>query len=169
MYKKGFSLIELLVVVAIIGILAAVGIVAYSGYTQSAKINAAKSNHKSVVKWFQMKAMECDIDGEMTYTSWRNKGQKEKKSCNYSNGWNLVMDLGNNHIRYHFLAEGGYYKNFLNPFDKTMHVQWSNFNPGSCGVAGQTSFYGYKSGSSAFQIWTNIDGECLYDLVEFPL
>ena len=23
--------------------------------------------------------------------------------------------------------------------------------------------------SSAFQIWTNIDGECLYDLVEFPL
>jgi type IV pilus assembly protein PilA len=169
MNRKGFSLIELLVVVAIIGILAAVGIVAYSGYTQSAKINVAKQNHKSIVKWFQLQAMECELNGEITYTSYRNRGQKEKKTCNYSNGWSLVMDLGYNHIRLHFMAEGGYFKNFLNPFDKNMYVQWSNFNPGSCGVSGQSSFYGYKSGSSAFQIWTNIDGECLYDLVEFPL
>ena len=35
--NKGFTLIELLVVVAIIGILASVGVVAYGGYTASAK------------------------------------------------------------------------------------------------------------------------------------
>ena len=51
MKKNGFTLIELLVVVAIIGILAAVGVVAYNGYTKSAKQNAAKSNHKLVVKF----------------------------------------------------------------------------------------------------------------------
>ena len=51
MNRKAFTLIELLVVVAIIGILAAVGVVAYNGYTKSAKQNAAKSNHKIVVKF----------------------------------------------------------------------------------------------------------------------
>ena len=47
--NKGFTLIELLVVVAIIGILADVGVVAYNGYTNSAKINASKSNQAAVV------------------------------------------------------------------------------------------------------------------------
>jgi prepilin-type N-terminal cleavage/methylation domain-containing protein len=167
---RGFSLIELLVVVAIIGILAAVGITAYSGYTYSAKLNVAQHNHKSVVSWFQLKAMQCELEGKITYTSWSNRGQQDSKACKYNNGWSLVMDLGYNHIRYHFLAEGQYSDNFSNPFDRTRYVEWQNHNANSCGnIIGQTTFYGYQSGSSEFQIWTNIDGECLYDRVEFPL
>ena len=58
--EKGFSLIELLVVVAIIGILAAVGIVAYSGYTASAKVNASKNNHSTIVKFISAEKTKCD-------------------------------------------------------------------------------------------------------------
>ena len=57
--NKSFTLIELLIVVAIIGILAGVGIPMYNGYMASAKINAVKTNEANMKSYIAASFTKC--------------------------------------------------------------------------------------------------------------
>ena len=54
--KHGFSLMELMIVIVIIGILAAGSLVVFGDKTEKAKINTAKANLKTISKWLAVES-----------------------------------------------------------------------------------------------------------------
>ena len=79
-FKKGFTLVELLVVVAILGVLAAVGVTTFSGFINKSKINASKANHKQVFNLVAAKSMKCTL-GEESVKYLDINGETQEASC----------------------------------------------------------------------------------------
>ena len=91
---KAFTLIELLVVVAIIGILSSVGVVAYNGYTKSAKAKTAELNYTNINKALMFEFMKCELNSSTTVFNNHNCGNSNSPSINTISGFitsNLKM------------------------------------------------------------------------------
>ena len=79
-YNAGFTLVELLVVVAILGVITAIGITSFSGFINKSKINASKANHKQIYNLVAVKALQCTL-GEKRIKYTNSNGNAEEINC----------------------------------------------------------------------------------------
>ncbi len=59
--KNGFTLLELLVVIGVVGILVAVGVPAYQGHLASAKVKAAETNFQRMNNFILAEIAKCNL------------------------------------------------------------------------------------------------------------
>lgn len=117
---SGFSLVELLVVVAIIGVLASVAIVSFSGYSYKAKISATEANFKTIDRKLANSAIACMTGIEVVFGPFANRSP---------NTWTCSgTGINADRVAYSLFLE--LKDNFQNPHnDSVSAIEWSN---GSC-------------------------------------
>ena len=79
--QKGFTLLEVLIVVVIIGVLATVGIPMFNGYVLQAKIKASNENHARMRDEIAAIFAKCSADPEGSIKVRQPKGQFSVHRC----------------------------------------------------------------------------------------
>jgi len=132
--KKGFTLIELMVVVAIIGVLALLGLRMYAGQQEKAKNAIVKANVGTVQVQIQTELADESVSDVNTYIT--------SDSNTINNGSNLIKDTG-----------------IHNPF--TGSPQLSNGTYGETGTKGEVAVR--NIGDCFYVNGYDADGNKVYD------
>ena len=149
--KKSFTLIELLIVVAIIGILAGVGVPMYNGYIQDSKIAAVESNFDEFVKFMKVKMISCEISDTIKLNH-ETDGIRSVQCPN--NAWEMAWAL-----KGHFQ-----YENWTMVYPDEWYAKWSPYvvhvrnDPGgkkvcNASMAGYICIDTIKGSGSNIAIW----------------
>ena len=121
--NSAFTLIELLIVVAIIGILAGVGIPMYNGYIVKSKITASTQNHKNIVNFISVNLTKCASGASSVKLKIDSRWPMQDIACNKST--NQFAE----YFGHHFGNTG-----WINPYTKSIDLRTAS----GCGTLGQT-------------------------------
>ncbi len=125
-FSRGFTLLELLIVIALIGVLASIGIPMFNNFISSAKVSTSKVNHNLAVNETRRLLMECETKAVVTLSTGPN-GETHVFPCS----------SGASNLRVQFTAHY-FWKNYRNAWDKST----------CCAVAGDSRMTGYQLGYS---------------------